>query len=60
MKKYNKPTMKVHTCALSDGLLKHGSKHDNGNHNGWNNPHNPHYGGAKAIDFDDINFEENE
>lgn len=22
--------------------------------------HNPHYGGAKATEFDDINFEENE
>ena len=60
MKKYNKPTMKVHTCTLSNGLLGQGSKHDNGNHYGWDNPHNPHYGGAKATKFDDINFEENE
>ena len=63
MKKYNKPTMKVHTCALSDEMLKHGSSHhDNGNHNGWNNPHNPHYGGAKELDadFDNINFKEDE
>lgn len=48
MKKYNKPTMKVHTCALSNGLLTQGS--------------NPDFGEAKGLsaDFEDINFEENE
>lgn len=49
MKKYNKPTMKVHTCALSNGLLAHGSNCDE-------------WGEAKGLsaDFDDINFEEDE
>lgn len=64
--------MKVHICALSNEVLKncccgsgcghgHGNGNgNNGNHNGWNNPHNPHYGGAKAIDsdFEDVNFDE--
>ena len=52
MKKYNKPTMKVHTCALLNGLLAHGSDCNN----------NLYYGEAKGIsaDFEDVNFEENE
>lgn len=51
MKKYNKPTMKVHTCALSNGLLQ-----------GSDCCNNLHWGEAKGLsaDFEDINFEENE
>ena len=51
MKKYNKPTMKVHTCALSNEVLRCcccGSGCCG------------HRGGAKAIDsdFEDTNFDE--
>ena len=52
MKKYNKPMMKVHTCALSDEVLRCGCCGSGcccGRH-----------GRAKATDFDDINFEKDE
>lgn len=51
MKKYNKPTMKVHTCVLSNRLLEQGSSSNV-----------PDFGEAKGLstDFEDINFEENE
>ena len=53
MKKYNKPMMKVHTCALSNEVLRCcccGS----GCNCGCN------CGGAKATEFNNINFEEDE
>lgn len=52
MKKYNKPTMKVHTCALSNRLLEQGNDCNT----------NQYWGEAKGLstDFEDINFEENE
>ena len=51
MKKYNKPMMKVHTYALSNEVLRCccGSGCCGRCH-----------GRAKATDFDNINFEENE
>ena len=52
MKKYNKPTIKVYTYALSNEVLRccHCGSGCCGRC----------HGGAKATDFDDINFEENE
>lgn len=54
MKKYNKPTMKVHTCALSSEVLRCGC--------GSSCCRNLDFGEAKTMsaDFEDINFEENE
>ena len=54
MKKYNKPTMKVHTCALSNEVLKCGC--------GSMCYRNLDFGEAKGLsaDFEDVNFEENE
>lgn len=54
MKKYSKPTMKVHTCALSNEVLRCGC--------GSACCCNTHWGEAKGMsaDFDDITFEENE
>ena len=54
MKKYNKPTMKVHTCALSSEVLRCGC--------GSSCCRNLDFGKAKTMsaDFEDINFEENE
>lgn len=52
MKKYNKPTMKVHTCALSNEVLR--CCCGSGCNCGCNCRR------AKATDFDNINFEENE
>lgn len=52
MKKYNKPMMKVHTCALSDEVLRCGCC-GSGCCHGKNAK-------ATTIDFNDINFEENE
>ena len=54
MKKYNKPVMKVHTCALSNEVLKCGC--------GSSCCCRLRYGEAKGLstNFEDINFEENE
>lgn len=54
MKKYNKPTMKVHTCALSNEVLRCGC--------GSAHCCKLDFGEAKTMsaDFDDINYEENE
>lgn len=54
MKKYNKPTMRVHTCALSNEVLRCGC--------GSACYRNLNFGEAKgaSADFEDINFEENE
>lgn len=52
MKKYSNPVIRVHICALTNGLtLNQGSGGDL-----------VYYGEAKGTtaDFDDINFEENE
>ena len=53
MKKYNKPTMKVHTCALSNEVLKCCCCGSTGNCGCGGR-------GAKAIDsdFEDTNFDE--
>ena len=42
---YLKPSMRVHKCEPCVELCSHSGNHDNGNHNGWNNPNNPHYPG---------------
>lgn len=51
MKKYNKPTMKVHTCALSNEVLRCCCR--SGCCHGRNAK-------TTTTDFNDINFEENE
>lgn len=44
MKKiYIKPLFKAHKVEAEVVLGHHSGHHDNGNHNGWNNPNNPHY-----------------
>ena len=50
--------MRAHKVTAFESMCC-ASGHDNGNHNGWNNPHNPHYpgnNGAKetgGFEFDD-------
>lgn len=43
-KHYVKPESRIHTVSERVSICC-ASGHDNGNHNGWNNPHNPHYPG---------------
>lgn len=40
-KTYKTPNARAH--KIEPVVLKSTSHHDNGNHNGWNNPNNPHY-----------------
>lgn len=43
MKKYIKPMMKAHYVAPIIMCCGSSDRHDNGKHNGWKNPNNPHY-----------------
>lgn len=45
-KAYVKPTSRVHKCECVE-LCSHSGHHDNGNHHGWDNPHNPHHPGGR-------------
>ena len=42
-KKYIKPTFKARKVIPIMELCNASGHHDNGNHYGWDNPHNPHY-----------------
>ena len=41
-KNYIKPTMRAHKVEPIV-MTPSSGHHDNGKHNGWNNPNNPHY-----------------
>ena len=41
-KNYTKPLFRAHKVEAII-MTPSSSHHDNGNHNGWNNPNNPHY-----------------
>lgn len=41
-KKYIKPLFKAHKVEAIV-MTPSSGHHDNGKHNGWNNPNNPHY-----------------
>lgn len=54
MKKcYQQPTARAHKCEPHAELCSHSGHHDNGNHNGWNNPNNPHYPGNGESEGED-------
>ena len=57
MKTYIKPLFKAHKVQ-SIVTICCASGHDNGHHNGWNNPHNPHYPGNGAKEVGDVVFED--
>ena len=44
-KEYKKPTVRAHKLTAQVIMTPGSGHHDNGNHHGWDNPHNPHYPG---------------